>query len=69
MEMLFGSFSNIYTSHPAPTCWLRLNLLFATGEDIICYHYVQSLVPCISEQERSQGRKRDFKNTKAFEVP
>lgn len=69
MEMLFGSFSNIYTPRPGPTCLLGLNLHFATGEDIICYHYVQSLVPCITEQESSQGRKCDFKNTKVFEVP
>lgn len=69
MEILFGSFSNIYTSCPGPTCLLCLNLCFATGWDIICYHYVQSLVRCISEQKSSLGRKCDFKNVKMFEVP
>jgi len=69
MEMLFGSFSDICTSCSEPTYSLWLNLRFTKGENTICCHYVQSLPLCISEQESSQGRKHDFKNTKVFEVP
>lgn len=69
MELLFGNFSTLTHTILHQLVWLWLNLHFTTVEVIICYHYVQSLVLCINEQESSQGRKCDFKNIKVFEVP
>lgn len=71
MELLFfGNFSTLTCTTLNQLVGLWLNFHFTTVEVIICYHYyVQSLVPGINEQESSQGRKCDFKNTKVFEVP